>query len=248
LEFKDSLKLGALKSVHESWLNDRGEVTKNVAILFIFGAPIALLLTPFISVWASLTITIALLVLVCVTPFIKFRVEQLPALALYEKGFAAYGHTGLQEITWEEIESVSSHASILGGRSSLATQNVSCTVRVQNGQVIEIDSSFAQAQSLATRILQHSAGVLLPKYLAKFHASERITFGSLVLDRNALSFSSQLPIAWQKIRNAKSDGLQVMIYFKDNSRPLAISISAVPNYYLVCALINSLANTRGESQ
>ena len=118
-----------------------------------------------------------------------------------------------------------------------------CIVRTTAGEIIRINSMFARADVLVKSVMKESAAILLPKFLKRVESGERIKFGTLEVDRNALHFGSRLPMRWQEVRNVKSDGLSIIIYFKDQSHPITANIAVVPNHYVLCEIANALVRS-----
>jgi len=164
------------------------------------------------------------------------------AAALYENGLAYNDRKGMQQVRWDQIESVWQsivkhyHNGVYTGTTH------TYTVRTNDGQKIILDDRFKKVEDLGNAVLKSSSNALWPKYWQMAQSGQRIPFGPLALDNQKI-YSGKKELLWSDIKAIKIQRGVISVSKKDGGwfAWTTASVPQIPNFYVFYELVGRFA-------
>ena len=142
---------------------------------------------------------------------------------------------------WDQIESVELIIQDLFVRKGFAPLNYSeeyrgrntwVTIRIRDGRKVVL-RNFGSLQELGNQIQMAVSEALLPQYEQALESGQRLSFGKLSLDKEAL-YHRQKAVPWSEIRSIKI--AKGMIQIDKSPKVLSVRTGQTPNVLVFLAL------------
>lgn len=117
------------------------------------------------------------------------------------------------------------------------------TLRRNDGAKFKFDDHLANVEALGNTIVQETARLLWPRYIAAYQAGQAVTFGSFRLNQQGVSKGNdQLP--WQEVKEIKANRGFIVIWKAGNPPRMwkTVAASQLPNANVFMALVDSIVS------
>lgn len=161
--------------------------------------------------------------------------------AIYEHGLALADYSGLQQVRWEAVDSVSQSVTrhYRNGRYTHTTYVY--TVQTNTGQKLRFDSKLVQIEALGDALQRQVLAILLPRYTQALHSGQRLTFGPMALDRDSL-YTGNKSLAWREVKTIKIERGAISIESEAGVRlnKAPVAVAQVPNFWIFYQIASQL--------
>lgn len=157
--------------------------------------------------------------------------RQADSVRLHELGFVARGRA----VRWDDVIELRTERSIAGRNGRYRAVLDRYTVRLKNGETLDLRFAFANNDAILDHIRDRTREHLLRG------AAPPMTFGPVTLDDTGVrtEFTS---LSWSQIARAGFDGAAHNVVIRGpGSAWIEVPLQEVPNAHVLCAMVNARA-------